>query len=125
MPQKADRKETFAPEDETSIPDEFYVDSKVIFISNYPDIPSMIDDDILSIQLNYTKEQALSTIKARLEELLPEYPELTIEDKMEVLSFIKKNKKGSTVTLSEFIHIAMIWRSRDTNREQWALKQLK
>ena len=113
------------PEDK-AIPDEFILDSKVVFISDYPEIPEdILDEDIFSVQLNYTKSQAAILLDARLEELLPEYPDLTLAEKKEILSTIKRYKKSADITLKDFIHVAVIWKSGEPNKESWIQSQLR
>jgi hypothetical protein len=113
------------PADPESIPDEFRFESKIIFISNLTEIPEAIGDRTLSIQLNYDKEQALKLIEQKLDQLVPEYPDLTIEDKREIVAFMRKHKKSAErISFRTFIHIAAIWKSNDPNKEKWALLQL-
>ena len=112
------------PEDK-AIPDEFILDSKVVFISNLPEIPESLDEDIFAIQLNYTKSQASVLLDARLEELLPEYPDLTLNDKKEIFATIKRYKKISEITLKDFIHAAVIWKSSEPNKDVWIQAQLR
>lgn len=111
-------------QEDQAIPDEFLMNSKVIFISNFTEIPEDLDDKILSIQLNYTPAQAYTMMDNRLDEIFPEYPEITLEDKKELISFIKKHKKLASITLKEFLHAAVIWKSNDSNRERWVIEQL-
>ena len=108
-----------------AIPTEFLINSKVIFISNFTEIPEDLDENVLSVQLNYTPAQAYAMMDHRLEELFPEYPEITLDDKKEIVAFLKKNKKLSEITLKEFLHATLIWKSNDSNREKWVLEQLK
>lgn len=126
MKMKSEPLPSLSIEEDGSIPDEFLFESKLIFISNLDEIPSAIGDRVLSIQLNYSKEQALELINQKLEHLVPEYPDLTLDDKKEILSFIRKHKnKTARISLRTFIHIASIWKSNHPNREAWALVQLK
>ena len=127
--QNQDQKRTVErmPPEEESVPDEFQFDSKLIFISNLTDIPPTIDSRLsFAIQLNYNKEQALQMIESKLGELVPEYPDLTIDDKMEILNFMKKHKEvPERISFRTFLHLAVIWKSGDPNRDQWALLQLR
>lgn len=116
-----DKKET----EERGIPDEFLMNSRVVFISSFTEIPEDLKDNILAVQLNYTTAQAHNMMDNRLEELLPEYPELTIEDKKDIVAFLKKHKRLSDITLRDFLHVAAIWMSEDPNREAWALEQIR
>lgn len=112
------------PEDR-SIPDEFLMNSRVIYISNFTEIPEDIDEKVLAIQLNYTTSQAYNILDNRLEELLPDLVDLSLEDKKEIIVFLKEHKRLSDITLKDFIHVAVIWKSDDTNKEAWALEQIK
>lgn len=107
------------------ISEEFLINSRVIFLSDFPEIPENFDEDVLSIQLNFTKKQAETILNDRLEEVLLEIPEITIKDKKEIILFLKKNKKFSSITLKDFLHIALIWKAGGPNREAWALEQIK
>jgi hypothetical protein len=113
-------------EDEDTIPDEFMFESKIIFISNLEEIPDAIGDRTLAIQLNYDKEQALQLIEQKLEQLVPEYPDLTIDDKKEILKFMRKYKHhAKALSFRTFVHLAAIYKSNDPNREKWMLLQMK
>jgi hypothetical protein len=114
------------PEDETQVPDEFMFESKMIFISNQMDIPPAIGDRCLAIQLNYTKEEALAMIEEKLTLLCPEYPDLSLDDKKEVLKFMRQHKAQATsISYRSFIHIAVLFMSHDPHWMQWALIQLR
>jgi hypothetical protein len=129
--QDAERKKTQMAEprpqeDESIVPDDFLFESKIIFISNLEEIPKALGDRVLAIQLNYNKEQALNLIDEKLQTLVPEYPELTIEHKREILAFLRKYKNSAKhISLRTFVHIASIWASNDPEKEKWALVQLQ
>lgn len=113
-------------EDETVVPDEFMFESKVIFISNLEELPEALGDRVLAIQLNYDKDSALKVIDTKLAELVPEYPELTLDSKREILAFLQAHKKEAKhISIRTFIHIASIWMSNDPDKEKWALIQLR
>jgi hypothetical protein len=107
-----------------SIPDEFLMNSKVIFLSSYPELPKDLDEKILGIQLNYTPEQASAMLDNRLDEMLPEFPELSLEAKKDIITFIKRYKKRSEITFLDFLHVAVIWESDSSTKEAWALQQI-
>jgi len=114
------------PPESESIPDEFRFESKIIFISNLTEIPESIGDRTLAIQLNYDKDQALKLIEQKLEYLVPEYPDLTIEDKRNILFFMRKHKsKAEKINFRVFIHLASIYKSDDPDKEKWMFLQLK
>lgn len=122
---KAQMGEPRPEEDETIVPDEFMFESKMVFISNLTEIPEALADRVLAIQLNYDKEQALQLVDKKLQTLVPEYPELTMEDKKEILAFLRKYKKEAKhISLRTFVHVASIWVSNDPEKEKWALVQL-
>ena len=109
-----------------SIPEEFLFTSKLIVLSQETEIPAYIPQDILSFQLNYGRKQAVEQIDQSLEGIGTEYPELTLEDKREVLSFIRKHKSATTeVSLKTFLHIALLYKTRDPSKEVWMLSQLQ
>lgn len=129
--QDAERKRTQMTEprpqeDESIVPDDFLFESKVVFISNLEEIPKALGDRVLAIQLNYDKDQALNLIDEKLQTLVPEYPELTIEHKREILAFLRKYKgTAKHISLRTFVHVASIWASNDPEKEKWALVQLQ
>jgi hypothetical protein len=107
------------------MPDEFKFESRMIFLSNLKEIPPAVGDRCLSIGLHYTKDQALSLIESKLENLCPEYPELEIETKKKIVDFMRRHQKQTKrFSFRSFIHIATIYMSGDPNWEKWALIQM-
>jgi hypothetical protein len=107
------------------IPDEFIVNSKIVFISNFEEIPEEIGEDVLAIQLNYDKEKSIALIETQLDQYLPEYPELTVEDKKEVIDFMRRNQSKAKMTFQTFLHICTIKKSGSPNWEKWATQQFE
>ena len=108
------------------IPEEFLFESKMIFISNLKTIPQAIGDRCLSIALNYTKDQALDLIQSKMEHLCPEYPELTMKDKQEVIDFMREHKHiAPRFSFRMFITIASLKMSGSSTWKQWAYLQMK
>ena len=108
------------------IPEEFLFTSKVIVLSQETELPTYIHETVLSFQINYDKDQALEFVNQNLEAIGTEYPELTLEDKTEVLAFIRKNRRSSQpVDLKTFLHVALIYKTRDPSKEVWMLSQLQ
>jgi len=114
-----------SPENPESIPEEFLFDSKVIVLSEETEIPEYLPEDVLAFQINYNKDQAIQLIDQNLQTLGTEFPELTLEDKRDILSFIRKNRHGGTISLKTFLHIALIWKTRDPGKESWMLNQFR
>lgn len=113
-------------QDGATVPESFLFESKLIFLSNLKEIPPAVGDRCLSIGLHYTKDQALSLIESKLEHLCPEYPELDLNTKKEIVAFMRKHKSQATrFSFRSFIHIATIYMSGDPDWEKWALIQMK
>lgn len=113
-------------EDDGKIPEEFLFESKMIFISNLKDIPQAIGDRVLAVALNYTKDQALDLVQSKMEHLCPEYPELTLKDKQEIIDFMRTNKgHAPRITFRMFIAIAVLKMSGSPQWKQWAYLQMK
>jgi hypothetical protein len=111
---------------EESIPETFLFESKLLFISNLSRIPSAVGDRCITIQLNYTKEQALKLIESKLEALCPEYPQLTLKDKKKIIAVMRKY--AFTVTrfsFRMFEKCAVLYLSGDPEWEKWCSVQLR
>lgn len=111
-------------EDE-GIPDNFEFQSKVIFLTDLPTVPEDFRDIPTCIELNYSKEQALSLIEANLEDIMVGFSEVTMPRKREILQFMRLNKgMAKSFNYSTFWHIAMVYMSGLKNWQRWATAQL-
>jgi hypothetical protein len=109
----------------THIPNEFFLESKVILLSSNETVPESLSEKTLSFQISELKEDAINSIITSLESLGSEYEELTIQDKKEVLSFIRHNKQDkNSIDYATFLQICVIWKSENPNKEDWAKSQL-
>lgn len=112
--------------DDGEIPETFLFESKLIFISNLNKVPQAVGDRSMTIQLNYTKDQALKLIESKLEHLCPQYPELNMKAKKEI---IKTMREFSSVvprfSFRMFEKCAVLYMSGDPQWKQWARIQLR
>lgn len=112
--------------DDGEIPDTFLFESKMIFISNLEKVPQAVGDRSMTIQLTYTKEQALQLIESKLAHLCPEYPELNMKAKKEIIAAMREFA-GVVPRFSfrMFEKCAVLYMSGSPEWKQWARIQLK
>lgn len=113
-------------QDEDTIPEDFLFESRMIFVSNLAKVPPAVGDRCLTIQLTYTKEQALQLIESKLEGLCPQYPELKLKDKKEIIKVMKKYQKVTPrFSFRMFEKCAVLFMSGDPDWEKWCMIQLR
>lgn len=74
---------------ETEVPDKFQFTSRIIFISNLTQAPQPLTDRCILIGLLLSKEQILSLIESKLENLMADTPQITMNLKKKVLVFMR------------------------------------
>lgn len=122
---KGDRPEDKDYEDGVAVPEEFALYSKVIVVSNEEDKPDYLEDT-LSIRLDMGKDESIKELHSKLDSILNEYPEITLEDKLNVLSIYESNKKESgKITIEQFLKMCIIHKADLPNAEKWMLAQIK
>lgn len=113
-------------DDDGQIPETFLFESKIIFISNLDKVPQAVGDRCMTIQLNFTKDQALRLIESKLEHLCPEYPELTMKAKKEIIATMREfSKVVSRFSFRMFEKCAVLYMSKNPEWKQWARIQLR
>ena len=110
---------------EEGIPERFEFKSKVIFLTDLPAIPEDFRNFPYALELNYTKEQALSLVESNLDNIMVGFPEVNLQRKREILTFMRTNKRfAKSFSYDTFWHIAMIYMSGLKNWKRWGIAQL-
>lgn len=113
-------------DNDIAVPEEFRFYSKVIVISNMEDKPDYLDDKTLSIRLDFGKEDSVKELHTKLESLLNEYPEISLEDKLAVLNIYNANKKGNPkIGMEQFLKMCLIYKADLPNSEKWIRAQIE
>jgi len=95
------------------VPDRFQFTSRIIFISNLMKVPQPLMDRCISIGLLLTKQQILDLIDSKLEHLMTDAPEVSLEEKKKVLAFMQKyiHRIGKPLTFRLFQQLVAIYHS--------------
>lgn len=111
--------------EENGIPDVFEFKSKTIFLTGLASVPEDFKNIPFAIELNYTKEQALSLVEANLDKIMVNFTDFNFKRKREVLKFMRDNKKlARNFNYETFWNIATVYMSGIKNWKRWGLAQL-
>ena len=112
--------------DGESIPEEFIVSSKIIFISNSNTIPEKVKPHTLSFLLEKSKEDSLKDIESKTNEIIENNTETTIESDIQksALADLKLTKK-SKGTFQDYLKLLIIRSAKmsETTALSWIVAQ--
>lgn len=108
-------------------PEDFYFDSWVVFITNYPEVPQPISDRTEQIEFIFTNEQITDIIERALEGCPPK--ELDADTKKGALDWLRENLRAAgnaTLSFRLFRKIANLYATAPPDKwEKWAVIKLR
>jgi hypothetical protein len=114
-------------EDSDTIPSEFILSSKVVFLSNATSLPAKVKDHTLSFVIGTTKEEAEANLNAKLLDIVKNSMEdLDPQEELISKSFVDaKREKGSQTTLEDLHKMLVINSSGmpDNLAKKWMMEQ--
>lgn len=102
------------------IPDKFVFESRIIFISNLTAVPQPLLDRCITIGMNLTNKEITDLIEDRLESLASDLPNVTMDDKVAVLKFMRKyvGRNTKVYTFRLFAQLCALYTSDNPNKEK-------